>query len=114
MRLSNLEGYKLGYVSGIIRTEETVSGNRLVLDLQPLEEQKCKKPVTVGDVKLSELKKQLGSHGYNTQFLSGGVLVVNDSIVVQKTAEGRLVVQGPVDDDYYNVRRMMYTFQAIL
>jgi Cleavage and polyadenylation factor 2 C-terminal len=91
-----------------------VTGNRLVLDLQPLEQQKAKAPVTVGDVKLSELKKQLGAQGYTTQFLSGGVLIVNDSIVIQKTSEGRLIVQGPVDDDYYNVRSMIYTFQAIL
>lgn len=112
--LIQLENYKLGYVSGVIRKEEGLEGDRLVLDLQPFEEQKSKIPVTVGDVKLSELKKQLGAQGYNAQFVSGGVLVVNESIVIQKTEQGRLTVQGQVDSDYYKVRKILYTFQAIL
>jgi cleavage and polyadenylation specificity factor subunit 2 len=98
----------------VIRNEESVEGEKLVLDLQPAEEQRSRVPVTVGDVKLSELKKLLGQQGYNAQFISGGVLVVNESIVIQKTEQGQLTVQGQVDDDYYNVRQLIYSFQAIL
>jgi hypothetical protein len=102
-------------VRGVIRNQEVEGlGARLMLDLQPFEDQKYVAPVRIGDVKLSELKKQLGAQGYDTKFLAGGVLVVNDSIVIQKTEDGRLTVQGQVDEDYYNVRKIIYSFQAVL
>lgn len=107
--------YNLAYVSGVIRSEENAEGTvQLFLDPLPTVQQKQRKAVAVGDVKLSELKKHLTQQGFTAQFAAGGVLVINDRFVIQKNAQGNIIVDGRVHPEYYKLRKVVYAFQALL
>lgn len=110
LQVSKLDTYKLGYVSGIIQSTE----KRLVLDVIPFSERKARKSVNVGDVKLSELKKMLGSNGIPSVFIEGGVLIVNGNIVVRKSNASSIEVGGSVSTEYYRVRKLIYAMLAVL
>ncbi|KAI8893571.1 beta-lactamase-like protein [Globomyces pollinis-pini] len=114
LRLSHLNDYSLSYITGQIRTEETPNGTRLFLDPISSAQQKSRTPVSIGDIKLSELKRHLTSAGYNAQFAAGGILVVNNSFVIKKNPEGNITVEGKVHEDYYKLREYIYGFQAML
>ena len=96
----------------MIRTEE--SGSRPLLDVLPLHEQKSRMPLLVGEVKLSELRKVLIQEGFNATFAKGGVLVVNNRIVIRKDEDGSLVLNGSLCSDYYKIRSFVYQQQAII
>jgi cleavage and polyadenylation specificity factor subunit 2 len=110
---NQLNEYSLAYVSGIIRSEDTPEGPRLYLDPVPPNELKQRKPMTVGDLKLSELNKHISQQGFETQFAPGGVLVVNNKFVIKKSDEG-ITINGSVHPDYYKLRELIYNFQALL
>lgn len=85
----------------------------MFLDPVPPTSQKQKPTVPVGDVKLSQLNKHLMKQGFNTQFAKGGILVVNELFAVSKGPQG-LIVQGRAHPDYYKLRKIIYTFQAMI
>nr|KAJ3422087.1 cleavage and polyadenylation specificity factor subunit 2 [Polyrhizophydium stewartii] len=116
LQTSKLGDYELSYVSGVIRTHETVTGaKRAMLDVQDTEQQKSRLPVVVGDVRLSELRRILQSQGFTTQFVGGGVLVVNGSVVVRRSmVDGSLALEGRMSRDFVRVRSVMYSVQAVL
>ncbi|KAJ3290511.1 cleavage and polyadenylation specificity factor subunit 2 [Rhizoclosmatium sp. JEL0117] len=130
---SLINDYELSYVSGYIKFDEQEDSgadatdemdvdqvnktrtNAVVptLDILSAELSKSHRPVIVGDVKLSEFRKLLVSKGFETEFVSG-VLVVNRSIMVRKSQQGRLVLEGSLSPDYYAVRKLLYAEHAIL
>ena len=95
----------------MIRKEEASS--TLYLDPIPPQKQIQHRPITVGDMKLSKLNKHLLSQGYKTQFVKGGILVINDLFIVQRE-QGSLVMQGSVHPDYYKGRDVVYSLHATL
>eukprot|EP00842_Homolaphlyctis_polyrhiza_P001823 jgi/Hompol1/2641/HPOL_000480-RA len=116
LHMSKLHDHQLSHISGVIRMQPTVTGGRrALLDLVPIEEQKSRKPTMVGDLKLSEVRKLLQDNGFTTQFASAGVLVVNGVLVIRRLIQGgSLVVEGRVSSDYYRVRALLYSEQAVL
>ena len=66
--------------------------------------------VSVGDVRLSELRTLLSKAGKHAEF-HDGALVVNGGVRVRKEGGGagsRLVVEGSYGPDYVQVREMLY------
>ena len=65
--------------------------------------------VCVGDVKLSELKAALAEKGISSDFL-GGQLVCSGAVTVKRGADdGGLLLEGPLSQEYYNVRSVLYS-----
>ena len=61
-----------------------------------------------GDVKLSELKAALFKKSISADF-SAGSLICAGSILVRRTDdETGLVLEGPLSDDFYTVRSILY------
>ena len=61
-----------------------------------------------GDVKLSELKAALSKRGISAEFLAGS-LICAGSILVRRTDDDTgLVLEGPLSDDFYTVRSILY------
>ena len=61
-----------------------------------------------GDVKLSELKAALTKKGISADF-SAGSLICAGSILVRRTDDDSgLVLEGPLSDDFYTVRSILY------
>lgn len=113
LKFSRLDEHQLCHVSGVIRTQMTAAGSRQMLEVLPVHEQTSRRPVIVGELRLSELRKQLHNQGYSTYFASGGVLVVNGAMVIRKL-ERSFVVEGQISPDYYKVRSLIYNLQALI
>ena len=109
--LMQLKDYSLSYVYGVLRKDENTA--QMYLDPIPPTKQLQHVEVNIGDLKLSKLNNQLVSKGYKTQFVKGGILVINDLFIVQRE-QGSLVIQGSVHPDYYKVRDIVYSLQATL
>ncbi|KAJ9059871.1 hypothetical protein DSO57_1036979 [Entomophthora muscae] len=71
-------------------------------------------PVMVGEVRFAELKKLLQQEGLRAEFQGEGVLVCNDTVSIKKDGSGRMVLEGSLCSDYYQVRRLLYSQQAVL
>lgn len=66
--------------------------------------------IFIGDVKLSEVKQALAAAGVPSEFRGGGRLVVGGSLTVRRDGpEGQLVMEGPLCDDYFKVRDVVYS-----
>jgi hypothetical protein len=65
--------------------------------------------IFIGDVKLSEVKQALTAVGVPSEF-RGGRLVVGGSLVVRRDGpEGQLLMEGPLCEDYFKVRDVVYS-----
>ncbi|KAL1923357.1 uncharacterized protein VTP21DRAFT_8337 [Calcarisporiella thermophila] len=113
LSLHRLGDYELAYISGQVHFPP--DSTTPVLDLPSAENQaRWHPPVLVGDLRLSDLKSILQSHGVQAEFKGQGVLVCNERVSVRKTAAGELLVEGAVSEDYYLVRSLIYKQHAIL
>ncbi|KAJ3333899.1 cleavage and polyadenylation specificity factor subunit 2, partial [Blyttiomyces sp. JEL0837] len=134
LTVAKINDYELSYVSGVIRVQQPrsismVSQARLesgdgevvtetaavvpVLDILPSEHRPAHQPVIVGDLKLSEFRRKLVNNGFEAEFTSG-VLIVNKTIMVRRSQQGRLVLDGTLTSDYFKVRSLMYQELAVL
>lgn len=66
-------------------------------------------PVVAGDVKLSALKKALGDAGISADFYAGMLVCQSRVLVKSNGPAGQLLLEGPLCEDYYRVRDVMYT-----
>ncbi|KAI8068327.1 beta-lactamase-like protein, partial [Gongronella butleri] len=70
--------------------------------------------IFVGDIRLSEFKRVLQAEGVHAEFKGEGMLVCNDQVIIRKTGTGRLLIEGNLCDDYYRIRKLLYSQHAIL
>lgn len=82
-------------------------------------------PLYVGDMRLADLRRLLGSLGYSAEFRGEGTLLINGIVAVKKLSSGRIVVEGsPVvapsviaprsAGTFYDVRRTIYERLAVI
>lgn len=64
-------------------------------------------PLVVGDIRLSELKRKLISMGYKAEYKGEGILVCDNTIIIRKLNEGNIIVDGGLDDKFYEVREIV-------
>ncbi|KAF8938407.1 cleavage and polyadenylation specificity factor subunit 2 [Haplosporangium gracile] len=95
----------------------------LVAQQQQLQQQQLEmlarehQPVFVGDIRLTEFKNRvLRQAGIEAEFMGEGVLVCNGVVAVRKVEEtGQILLEGsPMSNDYYEVRRLLYSQFALL
>lgn len=62
-----------------------------------------------GDVKLSALRAALAEVGIGAEFAGGG-LVCSGRVTVRRSADGdgAVTLEGPLSQDYYRVRDVLY------
>ncbi|KAI0009658.1 beta-lactamase-like protein [Xylariaceae sp. FL0662B] len=82
-------------------------------------------PLHVGDLRLGDLRKAMQQSGHTAEFRGEGTLVVDGSVVVRKTATGRIDVESiglPTDGGpatqlggtFYAVKRTIYESLAVV
>lgn len=71
-------------------------------------------PLLVGDIKLTELKRKLVSLGHRAEFRAEGVLVCDDKVAVRKLAEGRLVIEGGIGGEFYEIKKVVRSYLAVV
>lgn len=83
---------------------------------------KAAQPIHVGDIRLADLRRALQAEQYTAEFRGEGLLVINNSVAVRKSATGRLEVEGMVglnavgrvDGTFWNTRRKVYDMLAVV
>lgn len=101
----------------------SAAATALVAQQQQLQQQQLEmlarehQPVFVGDIRLTEFKDRvLKQAGIEAEFMVEGVLVCNGVVAVRKVKEtGQILLEGsPMSNDYYEVRRLLYSQFALL
>ncbi|KAJ3220872.1 cleavage and polyadenylation specificity factor subunit 2 [Clydaea vesicula] len=97
------------------------------LDIIPFRKRPFRKPVLVGEIKLSSFNKILQQNGFQTKF-KNGILTVNNKLTLRKKDEsvsrndgtsasagtGGLILEGACDKNFYLVRKLLYNQMAVL
>lgn len=77
-------------------------------------------PLHVGDLRLADLRRAMQGSGHGAEFRGEGILVIDGSVSVRKTAEGRIEVESvglPVvgrRNTLYEVKRAIYDNLAVV
>ncbi|GAO14944.1 hypothetical protein UVI_02007810 [Ustilaginoidea virens] len=77
-------------------------------------------PLHVGDLRLADLRRAMQAAGHGAEFRGEGVLVIDGSVSVRKTAEGRIEVEsvglpgGGKRNTLYEVKRAIYDSLAVV
>ena len=73
-------------------------------------------PVWVGSHKLSDLSAALAAAGVGASFSASGVLSCGGGVSVTKATDGSgaLLLDGPVGEEYYRVRELMYAMFSVV
>lgn len=71
-------------------------------------------PLFVGDIKLAELKKKLIARGHRAEFRAEGILVCDDKVAIRKIAEGRLIIEGGIGNEFYDTKNVVRSLLAIV
>ncbi|KAH7322757.1 beta-lactamase-like protein [Stachybotrys elegans] len=77
-------------------------------------------PLHVGDLRLADLRRAMQAAGHAAEFRGEGTLVVDGSLAVRKTAEGRIDVENvglPVGgrrSTLYDVKKVIYNTLAVV
>lgn len=69
--------------------------------------------IFVNELKLSAFKQVLMKEGVQAEF-SGGVLLCNGTVQVKRSETGQIHLEGTVCEDYFKVRKLLYSQYAIL
>ena len=69
----------------------------------------------IGDPKLSDFRQLLQSRGIKAEFAEGALVCGAHGVVVVKRAGDNLTLEGGICDDYYAVRKLLYSqYHALL
>ncbi|KHO02087.1 Beta-Casp domain protein [Metarhizium album ARSEF 1941] len=77
-------------------------------------------PLHVGDLRLADLRRAMQGSGHGAEFRGEGILVIDGSVSVRKTAEGRIEVESvglPIvgrRNTLYEVKRAIYDNLAVV
>jgi cleavage and polyadenylation specificity factor subunit 2 len=112
LKWHSIRGYQLASVEGVV---ESGTDGAPVLRAPSSDEQTGHPAVfaSFGDVQLTQLSTALRRAGMSTVFANARV-TVNDKIVLTKDKDGRLSIDGPLGDDFYAVRTIVYKQFTVL
>lgn len=82
-------------------------------------------PLHVGDMRLADLRRLMGTVGYTAEFRGEGTLLIDGNVAVRKLGTGKIVIEGspirtaPMSPDrrantFYDVRRTIYQGLAVI
>ncbi|KAI0487161.1 beta-lactamase-like protein [Xylaria cf. heliscus] len=118
-----------------IKTEEPQSSEPAEVPVEPILDvlpmnmasatRSMAQPLHVGDLRLADLRKAMQQSGHTAEFRGEGTLLVDGSVVVRKTATGRIDVEsiglpvgggpaGQMGGAFYAVKRTIYENLAVV
>jgi cleavage and polyadenylation specificity factor subunit 2 len=77
--------------------------------------QKYHQPMLIseGKLKLDVLKQVLGKAGYHAKF-RGGMLVCDDGVVLKRSMNNEIIVEGVLSNNYFRIRKLLYEQYKVL
>ena len=80
-------------------------------------------PLHVGDLRLADLRRAMQGSGHQAEFRGEGTLLIDGTVAVKKTGEGRIEVEsvglplgmsGRGRGTFYEVRKVIYDNLAVV
>ncbi|XP_015781922.1 cleavage and polyadenylation specificity factor subunit 2 [Tetranychus urticae] len=69
--------------------------------------------IFVNELKLSDFKQVLMNNGIQAEF-HGGVLHCNNLVTIKRNESGRILIEGTLSNDYFQVRELLYQQYSII
>ncbi len=106
--LTQVGTHEVAYISGEVSFPE----NSSVPVLQQIGDNNGRnlhEPILLSDgkLKLDVMKQVLGKAGFNAKF-RGGMLVCDDGVVLKRSINNEIVVEGSLSSSYYRIRALLY------
>lgn len=109
-------GVELAWVDAksLMPEEDDISQEKLPhLDALEPEQVPLHNAIFVNELKLQDFREVLRNNKIQAE-ISGGILYCNDKVTVRKRGSGRIHLEGPLCDDYYKVRDLLYSQYVII
>lgn len=109
-------------------SEQSMTETEPVLDVLPstfaITTAQTTQPIHVGDLRLADLRRLMQASGHVAEFRGEGTLLVDGTVIVRKTAGGRIDVEGGAymagsgrydpSSSFFDVRRKIYEGLAVV
>ena len=129
--MRDMAGYKVGWVNGVVGKALEEGGAPMLLPVSALNsnaEGMALAPsnatmtkvsaqpgsVFLGDLRLSDFRQALAQEGIIAEFADGVLVCANGRVTVRKDGDEKLVVEGALSQDYFEVRQILYSQYSIL
>eukprot|EP00835_Amoeboradix_gromovi_P000939 NODE_35_length_31537_cov_0.293403.p21 type:complete len:116 gc:universal NODE_35_length_31537_cov_0.293403:19492-19145(-) len=112
LKFQRLDPYDLSYIYGKVTTN---ANNDVILDAELIKDTDHLYPnmFLSKDFRLSDFRQCLEDIGLRSTFIKG-CLVIEDKIMVQKSKDGSLQIEGVLSREYFMVRKMLYMQHALI
>ncbi|ODV95688.1 hypothetical protein PACTADRAFT_42177 [Pachysolen tannophilus NRRL Y-2460] len=107
------DGYSISHVYGeLVKNDSNTDSNEPKYVLKQLDSSSSTttattQEITIGDLKLLELKKKLNNINYKAEFKGEGILVINDDLCLIKKINEDLIIDGIPNECFYEVRDLI-------
>jgi cleavage and polyadenylation specificity factor subunit 2 len=129
--MRDMAGYKVGWVNGVVGKALEEGGAPMLLPVSALNSNAdgmalapsnatmtkvSAQPgsVFLGDLRLSDFRQALAQEGIIAEFADGVLVCANGRVTVRKDGDEKLVVEGALSQDYFEVRQILYSQYSIL
>ena len=130
-KMRDMAGYKVGWINGIVgkaleeggapmllpvsNLSSNADGTALVTTNDAIMKKASSQPgsVFLGDLRLSDFRQALAQQGIAAEFADGVLVCANGRVTVRKDGE-KLVVEGSLSQDYFDIRQILYSQYQIL
>ena len=127
-KMRDMAGYKVGWINGIVGKALEEGGAPMLLPVSNAEstaitttsDALVKKvsaqpgSVFLGDLRLSDFRQVLAQEGIPAEFADGVLVCANGKVTVRKGVDEKLVVEGALSNEYFDVRSILYHQYQIL
>eukprot|EP00834_Sanchytrium_tribonematis_P000287 NODE_5_length_72347_cov_1.339331.p55 type:complete len:115 gc:universal NODE_5_length_72347_cov_1.339331:64273-63929(-) len=111
LKFQRLDPYDLSFIYGKVE----MTNDDVILDTTPSRNADHSYPnmFLSKDFRLSDFRQCLEDIGMKSSFRQG-CLVIEDKIVLQKSKDGALQIEGVISREYFMVRKMLYMQHALI
>lgn len=132
-KMRDMAGYKVGWVNGIVGKALEEGGAPMLLPISSLSAKSDSKAlvttssnsimkhaaaqpgsVYLGDLRLVDLRQALAQEGITAEFADGVLVCADGRVTVRKDGDEKIVVEGALSQDYFEVRQILYSQYQIL
>lgn len=98
-------GYKIGFIQGKIQHQKLEDGDSTLEDKLVLipTDTNSGYEIHIGDIKITNIYNKLKASGFQVDLLSDGRLVIDAKVIVRKSVEGHIQIEGI---DYVHLKKV--------
>lgn len=105
-------GYSISHIIGEVAKAEDSSAHTFKLIPSTKSIKTTNNKISIGDIKLNDLRHRLSEANHTVKFKGEGTLVVDNQLAVRKISDGNLVIDGGTGELFYKVRSVIQNMLA--